>query len=263
MTQKENLDNCLTNWYDLLPVNSKKVKDKKTVDNISDLPLRPARFVEHRLITSILDGTYPPGSVLPAERTLAGLIGVTRPTLRESLHRLAGQGWFTICQGKPTKVNSFWENGGMGLLSILSKYSDFLPDGFVIHLLEVRSTLLPPIARLAAANEPQALLGILEQAKTIEDDAMIFTRFDWNLQISMARYSHNPVYTLILNDFSSMYEMLGSLYFQMEEARRSSRSFYLEMYKNIRSGGKGIERIVYATMEKSIDLWKNLKGNNL
>jgi len=47
----------------------------------------------------------------------------------------------------------------------------------VIHLLEVRSTLLPPIARLAAANEPQALLGILEQAKTIEDDAMIFTSF--------------------------------------------------------------------------------------
>lgn len=230
------------------------------MDNIANLPLRPARLVEHKLITSILDGTYPPGSVLPGERTLAGLIGVTRPTLRESLHRLAGQGWFIICQGKPTKVNSFWEHGGMGLLSILSKYSDFLPDDFVIHLLEVRSTLLPVIARLAAANEPEALLGILEQAKTIEDDAMIFTRFDWNLQVSMARYSRNPVYTLIFNDFSSMFEILGFQYFHMEEARKSSRSFYLEMYKNIRNGGKGIEHIVYATMVKSIDLWKKLKG---
>ena len=60
-----------------------------------------------------------------------------------------------------------------------------------------------------------------------------------------------------------MYEMLGSLYFQMEEARKSSRSFYLEIYKNIRSGGKGIEHIVYATMEKSIDLWEKLRGNSL
>ncbi|MBW2354643.1 MAG: GntR family transcriptional regulator [Deltaproteobacteria bacterium] len=224
-----------------------------------DIPLRPALFVEHKLITGILDGTYPPGSALPGERALAGLLGVTRPTLREGLHRLAGQGWFTISQGKSTKVNNFWEEGGMGLLSVLAKYSRFLPHDFVVHLLQTRATLLPAIAGLAAQNEPEALVNILNRAETIDDDPAVFTSFDWTLQISMARYSKNPVYTLMFNDFSAMYEVFGFQYFQMEAARRSSRRFYLELHEDLRSEGSGVEGIVRAAMERSVDLWKRIE----
>jgi DNA-binding FadR family transcriptional regulator len=38
-------------------------------------PVRPAQRVEHRIITGILDGTYPPGTMLPSERQLAETIG--------------------------------------------------------------------------------------------------------------------------------------------------------------------------------------------
>jgi len=37
----------------------------------TDTPLRPGRFTEQQLIERILDGRYPPGSALPAERKLA------------------------------------------------------------------------------------------------------------------------------------------------------------------------------------------------
>lgn len=49
----------------------------------------PASFAEKYIVRSIWDNTFPPGSILPAERELSELIGVTRTTLREVLQRLA------------------------------------------------------------------------------------------------------------------------------------------------------------------------------
>lgn len=65
--------------------------------------LKPAEFAENQLLEAILDNTYGPGDVLPAERILARFLGVTRPTLRETLQRLSKEGWVTIAHGKPTR----------------------------------------------------------------------------------------------------------------------------------------------------------------
>ena len=56
-------------------------------------PARPRAHAESVLLAAILDGTFPPGTTLPGERTLAAQLGVTRPTLREALQRLARDGW--------------------------------------------------------------------------------------------------------------------------------------------------------------------------
>ncbi len=71
---------------------------------------------EEYIIESIWNNRFPPGSILPAERELSELIGVTRTTLREVLQRLARDGWLTIQHGKPTKVNNFWETSGLNIL---------------------------------------------------------------------------------------------------------------------------------------------------
>ena len=103
-------------------------------------PLRPTQHVERFLVTSILDGTYPIGAALPNERLLSSQLGVTRPTLRETLQRLENEGWVTIQHGKATVVNDYWQKGGLSLLSTLAKYGDYLPNGFITHLLAVRVT---------------------------------------------------------------------------------------------------------------------------
>lgn len=61
----------------------------------------PAGFAEEYIIESIWNNRFPPGTILPAERELSELIGVTRTTLREVLQRLARDGWLTIQHGKP------------------------------------------------------------------------------------------------------------------------------------------------------------------
>ncbi|MBC9895000.1 GntR family transcriptional regulator, partial [Salmonella enterica subsp. enterica serovar Panama] len=48
----------------------------------------PAGFAEEYIIESIWNNRFPPGTILPAERELSELIGVTRTTLREVLQRL-------------------------------------------------------------------------------------------------------------------------------------------------------------------------------
>lgn len=224
------------------------------------LPVRPAQLVEHRIITGILDGTYPPGTPLPNERQLAKAIGVARPPLRETLHRLATEGWLTIAHGKATQVNDYWEKGGMGLLSTLAKYLDTLPARFVAHLMEVRSRLLPVIATLAVDQAPDHVCAFLENAIKLDDDVNAFVDFDWNLQLFMATKSGNPIYKLILNDFSTLFDTLATAYFAIPEARAASRQYYHDLSTAIQAGGRQVERVVKEAMDQSIALWEDLDG---
>src|SRR5512142_3239854 len=110
---------------------------------------KPAEIAEQRLLEAILSGHFVVNRSLPGERDLAAQIGVTRPTLREALQRLARDGWLDIQQGKPTRVRDYWQEGNMGVLSILAQMPSQQTSNFVTHLLEVRVLLAPTYTRQA------------------------------------------------------------------------------------------------------------------
>jgi GntR family negative regulator for fad regulon and positive regulator of fabA len=222
-------------------------------------PFRPAQFTEHTLIQSILDGTYPFGSVLPAERKLAEMFGVTRPTIREALQRLAGEGWITICHGKPTQINNYWETGGLRLLGTMARHSNVLPQSFILYLLELREILIPPIARFAVTNEPSLIYEKLAEHKSLKTPEA-FTEFDWQLQQLMAVHAGNPVYPMILNDFTLIFQTIGISYFIKKDARQASLSYYKNLQSAIEQNNIDIvESIVRDAMKQGIDIWKQLK----
>jgi len=95
-------------------------------------PHKPAQLCESRLISAILDGTFPINSSLPAERELAARLGVTRPTLREVLTRLDRAGWIEIHHGKPTRVRDYWREGNLMVLAALAQAARQLPPTFRI-----------------------------------------------------------------------------------------------------------------------------------
>ncbi|MCL6431988.1 MAG: fatty acid metabolism transcriptional regulator FadR [Anaerolineae bacterium] len=220
-------------------------------------PKRPALHAEQALVTAILDGTYPPGALLPGERELARQLGVTRPTLREALQRLERDGWLTINQGKSTRVRDFWRDGGLNVLSSLVRYGGPLPSGFVTQLLEVRLAMAPAYTRAAVERQGQTVAAYLAGHTALEDTPEAFARFDWLLHHALTICSGNPIYTLILNGFAGFYEQLACLYFRQPEARASSRSFYAALLEAAREGdalrAEGIARQV---MAKSIELWR-------
>jgi len=224
-------------------------------------PFRPAEYVEKFVVTAILNGTYPVGTALPNERSLATQLGVTRPTLRETLRRLSGEGWITIRHGKPTIVNDYWFEGGLGLLGTLSRYAESLPNGFITHLLEVRLAMLPPLAR-RAASRPEPLLQHLANAPHLTENAEAFSQFDWELQLLMAKTSQNPVFSLILNDFAAIFSSMAVIYFSDKSARRASQIFYEELGKALETDPDTVETIVKKAMEQSISIWQQNRGHN-
>jgi GntR family negative regulator for fad regulon and positive regulator of fabA len=219
-------------------------------------PQRPAAYAEEALVTAILEGTYPPGSTLPGERDLAAQMGITRPTLRETLQRLACEGWLTIQQGKATRVNDFWREGGLSVLGALVRYSEQLPPDFVPNLLEVRLALAPAYTRAAVESSSVIVTECLTDSASLEDAPEAFAAFDWTLHYTLTVASGNPVYTLILNGFAGFYEQMARLYFAQAKARSASRAFYAALLAAARQGdAAAAERITRSVMQESIELW--------
>ena len=222
-------------------------------------PQKPSAYAEHSLIAAILDGTFPPGSTLPGERVLAVELGVTRPTLREALQRLARDGWVTVRQGKATVVNNYWQDGGLNVLGTLIHHGDHLPSNFVTQLLEVRLNLAPAYTRAAVTNAPAEVSTFLRGADRLDDSPADFASFDWQLHRRLTISSGNHIYTLIMNGFGDFYEQLARVYFTSSDARSSSRQFYAALSKAAADQDADLaEQVSRAAMLESIESWQQV-----
>lgn len=224
--------------------------------------MRPAEAAREHILSGILSGKYAPGGNLPPERDLAVTVGVTRPTLRETLRGLASEGWLSIRQGKPTMINDYWKDGGLRLLSAMARYFRYLPPDFVGHLLNLRLDLIPAMAVRAAKNCPQALILHLGKSWELPNDSDAFTAFDWELQRLMAEHSGNPLFGMIVNDFSEVFMALARPYFETEGGRASSAVYYRELLGAIeKENPELIAETVRNVMRESIFLWQGLQPN--
>jgi len=226
-----------------------------------DLPPKPAEISESRIIQAILDGKFPIDSNLPAERELAGMLGVTRPTLRETLQRLGRDGWLEIRHGKPTRVRNYWREGNLGVLAAIAQNPGSLAADFASNMLMIRSLLAPAYTQLAVERAANQVTEILTSLQNLEDDPQVFTDWDWRLQIELTVLSGNPVFTLIYNGFAGLYAALGVRYFHYPENREISRQFYRDLLTCAQTGdGTGAEQVVRRTMLASQDLWNRIGG---
>jgi GntR family transcriptional regulator, negative regulator for fad regulon and positive regulator of fabA len=224
-------------------------------------PIKPAELTESRLIEAILQGDFPIGSCLPAERELATRLGVTRPTLREAMQRLARDGWLEIHQGKSTRVRDFWHEGNLGVLGAIALHSERLPQDFVPNLLFVRQLLAPRYARLAVELNPLGVIEVLEGYALLPDFPDDFAAFDWNLHHQLTIFSGNPIFTLILNGFCDLYLPMACQYFGLSAARASSRLFYAGLLAAAQSqDATTAEAITLSVMKASLSFWYQSAG---
>ena len=119
--------------------------------------------------------------------------------------------------------------------------------------------MLPPLAGRAAVYQPQVIMQYLSNAQGLAEDAQAFSEFDWKLQMLMARNSQNPVFSLILNDFSSIFRNMALIYFSDQSARRATRTFYRELGQAIETDTGTVEGIVKTAMEQSIAIWQEVR----
>ncbi len=222
-----------------------------------EAPARPAELAETRLISAILDGTFAINASLPAERDLATRLGVTRPTLREALQRMARDGWVEIRQGRPTRVRDYWREGNLGVLSAVAQRQDHLPASFVPNLLQIRILLAPTYTRLAFENSLPQVTEMLEALADLPDAPEAFAERDLQLHAQFTILSNNPVFTLILNGFGDLYRNMARRYFAAPQARAHSRTFYARLLAAARAGDAAqAEAVTLAVMQDSVRLWQ-------
>ncbi|MDX3775236.1 fatty acid metabolism transcriptional regulator FadR [Chromatiaceae bacterium AAb-1] len=220
----------------------------------------PAGFAEEYIVDSIWNGKFAPGSILPAERELSELIGVTRTTLREVLQRLARDGWLTIQHGKPTKVNNFWETSGLNILETLARLDEERMPDLVDELLSARTNISAIYIRGAIKTHQQKAIDIFAGAAALEDTAEAFAEFDYNLNHELALHSSNRIYVLILNGFRGLYNKIARFYFSQPASRELARKYYCQL-KEYAEAGKHNEviQIVRRYGQESGKVWMEMR----
>lgn len=115
----------------------------------------------------ILEGSLKPGDRLPPERELAIELGVSRPSLREAIQKLASKGMVQSRQGGGTYVTDRLES------SFFDPWQDMMGAHPNLHedMLEFRRMLEGQAAEWAAERSTEADLTRLGQSFTALNDA--------------------------------------------------------------------------------------------
>jgi GntR family transcriptional repressor for pyruvate dehydrogenase complex len=156
----------------------------------------PREAVSEQILALIRSGALRPGDRLPSEPELMAMTGVSRPSVREAIRSLASMQLVEIRRGKGTYVQEVASSGltdGQVLLMLADHKA--LED-----LVEVRLTLEPLVARLAAERADESDVRVLAQAV----DAMRRARShdEWRaahlaFHEGLAHATHNIILTKI------------------------------------------------------------------
>jgi GntR family negative regulator for fad regulon and positive regulator of fabA len=218
---------------------------------------KPAEIAEQRLLESILSGHFAINTNLPGERDLAAQVGVTRPTLREALQRLARDGWLDIQHGKPTRVRDYWQEGNMGVLSVLAQIPSPQTPDFVANLLEIRVLLAPAYTHQAIEGAAPEIAALLSDYANLEDNPAAFACADWELHHLLTLRAANPIFRLLLNSFQSLSQIMGEKYFLPAKNRERSRAYYANLLACAKRGAfLKAESLTRDVMNESLALWK-------
>jgi GntR family transcriptional repressor for pyruvate dehydrogenase complex len=156
-----------------------------------------------QIIALLHEGRFTPGDRLPAERDLAELLHVSRPTLRDALNRLEARGFIDrktgsgsyVCTSIPESIRTPLEEGIRERLITLQQ------------IIDVRKPLEVWAAKEAANQRTADQLGELYEALKImrtagkkADDAANteYARADIRFHLVIAKMTKNPVYVHML-----------------------------------------------------------------
>jgi GntR family transcriptional regulator, transcriptional repressor for pyruvate dehydrogenase complex len=169
--------------------------------------------IADQIRSSILNGDFAPGDKLPAERQLAEMFGVSRPSIREALSTLESAGLVTSAQAGGTLVTSLIEStASHPLRELIRVEQDRALD--VIEVRKCMESLTAFFAAQRALPEDLRLMGEIVDGmeRNLEGD-LPSEDLDANLHVVIARATHNFVWMhLMQNVFDAMKEFQQSVW---------------------------------------------------
>jgi GntR family transcriptional regulator, transcriptional repressor for pyruvate dehydrogenase complex len=170
------------------------------------VPLEDGNKVE-QLITvlqdRIIDGDLKPGTPLPAERSLAAQLNVSRFSLREALRVAQAKGLIEITRGRAPRVAQVSSAAVADLMGIHLRRS----ENIFLELVEARQALECNIARFAALRaEPShidAMRQAVEDLKNNQNNLAICIEKDIAFHNILIKASGNRVFEIMLSPLAT------------------------------------------------------------
>jgi GntR family transcriptional repressor for pyruvate dehydrogenase complex len=160
--------------------------------------------VANRLLTLIRDRQLRPGTKLPAERSLAGMMDVSRPVVREALRALALMRVVDIRQGDGTYVTSLEPRQLIAHLDFV-----FAKDSVaLVQLLEARRVVEAGNARLAALRvtdrQLDAIAALVVSLEGCIDEPDRFSELDIAMHDAVCAAANNFLLAQFMNIVSTL-----------------------------------------------------------
>jgi GntR family transcriptional regulator, transcriptional repressor for pyruvate dehydrogenase complex len=156
------------------------------------------------LLSLIRERELRPGDKLPAERELAAMMRVSRPSLREALRALAIMNVIEIRQGDGTYITSLKPE-------LLMSHLDFvfaLTDAEFLELFQARKVLEPGIVAMAAERITDEEIAQLEECvrMSIElvDNYHAFLEADLEMHELIAKAAKNSILAQFMGSISQL-----------------------------------------------------------
>ncbi|MEO6793859.1 MAG: GntR family transcriptional regulator [Mycobacterium sp.] len=165
--------------------------------------------VFEQIMSNVLSGEMAPGEVLPNERRLAEVLGVSRPAVREALTRLSAAGLVEVRHGDATTVRDYRRHAGLDLLPRLLLRGDELDLAVVRSILEARLHNGPKVAELAAERSGPQAAAVLDgavDALAAEDDPVKRQRAALAFWDHVVDAADSIVFRLMFNSLRATYE---------------------------------------------------------
>jgi DNA-binding FadR family transcriptional regulator len=149
------------------------------------------------LAKEILTGALAPGDKLPLEADLLERFGVSRTALREALKTLSAKGFLNVKTRVGTRVSDSVHWNFFDKEVLTWRVAIGMDARFRQHLAEVRRSLAPTAASLAARHRTEAdlaaMLTALDWMRREDASAHEFARADLALHLAIGAASQNPM----------------------------------------------------------------------
>lgn len=207
---------------------------------MSDEPIRASKIsdiIARRLESMILEGSLVPGQKMPPERELARQFDVSRPSLREALHKLEAKGLVSRKQGGGTFVSA---DIGLSfvdpLMQLFQTHSEFNYD-----LLEFRHALEEVAAHYAALRATESDQEIIQRRynEWLEGHSSRIgykeeAELDWRFHLSVAEASHNAVLLHSMRALFNLFKLTIATNLQYLYTKEDRRDEILRQHTAIR-----------------------------
>lgn len=159
-----------------------------------------------KILGKILSGHLKPGDRLPAERDLAGAMGISRSSINQGIRDLENMGFLTITPRRGTFVSDYRKQPTPQSLAAVMRYSSIeMEKDLFTNLMDTRLLIEVECARLACENIYPSTLANMQalvdsMAEEPEDPTELFYQFHYEL----TQASGNTIYSMIYRGFETL-----------------------------------------------------------